>query len=143
MDRLLRRDDAPLLLIEANGHMLTQYGKEPQDIIASLERYGYRCFLIDSRSHGCLVPVGSTDLQPECVADYLAFKSVPAELAPWYVGPPFDRSELVQRIIRTTTTRDDYHIHRSYGERVLAAAPEWVLEDAAIQELQHGLRSSA
>ena len=140
MTSLLRREDAPPVLIEANGHMLRHYGAEPKDILARLEAKGYRCFLVDSATPGSLVPVSSNDLlQAECVADYLAYKSVPALGQSWMIREPFSRAEIVSRIIETTETYDAHRIHRSYGERVIDGAPQWLKEDDGIEALKQVL----
>ena len=129
-EQLLTRDDAPLLLIEANGHMLHQYGYVPGDILAALEHHGYRCHQIDSRSAGGLVPVSATDVQPECVTDYLAFKTEPERLSPYWVDRPFERAEVIRRVL--ATCRDEQQPHREYGARLLAMAPAWLLEDELV-----------
>ena len=42
MSNLLRRDDAPPILIECNGHTLAHYGSTTHELRAELERFGYR-----------------------------------------------------------------------------------------------------
>lgn len=140
LEQLLARNDAPPLLVEANGHMLSQYGHVPEEILAKLEGYGYRCYLVDSSSPGRLVPVDSDVPQPECVADYLASKSIPDQLAPWWIDRPLERAEIISRWVRTTETHDDHRIHRTYGERLMARAPIWMKEDERVKNLQGCLR---
>ncbi len=130
MSNLLRRDDAPPILIECNGHTLAHYGSTTHELRAELERFGYRCHFIDSSLPNRLVPVSADQVQPECVADYLAFKTTPQTLAPWFVGPPFGRAELVERVL--TMCRDPDVDHRAYGASVLSGAPAWMLAHPAI-----------
>jgi FkbM family methyltransferase len=130
LERLLVREDAPPLLIEVNGHMLHHYGHVPSDVLVVLERHGYKCHQIDPGPARRLVPVDSADIQPECVTDYLAFKTVPEELSPWWVDRPFERAELIRRV--AATCRDEQRPHREYGGRLLATAPAWLSEDESI-----------
>jgi FkbM family methyltransferase len=141
LEKLLGHDDAPPLLIEANGHMLHQYGHVPGDVLALLERHGYRCHQIDPGSDRRLVPVRSADLQPECVADYVAFKTTPEGLAPWWIDRPLERAEIILRVV--ATCRDSELIHRLYGARLLETAPQWLLEDEAVKEVKHILEDEA
>jgi FkbM family methyltransferase len=139
LKRTLDRDEAPLLLVEANGHMLHQFGREPGDLIAALQRYGYACHRIDPGSDRRLVPVSSTDLQPECVADYLAFKTMPESLAPWWVDRPFERADVIRRV--AATCQDEQLQHRVYGAKLLAAGPAWLLEDESIRRVRRALEA--
>ena len=140
LERLLGREDAPPLLIEANGHMLNQYGSSPGDVLAALERHEYKCHQIDPGSERRLVPVRATDLQPECVTDYLAFKVTPAGLDPWWVDAPFDRAELIRRVLATCL--DDNSSQREYGARLLAVSPAWLLQDESVQAVRSTLGDS-
>lgn len=110
--------------------MLHHFGHVPGDVLAVLEHHGYKCHQIDPGSARRLVPVDSADVQPECVTDYLAFKSVPQGLSPWWVDRPFDRAEVIRRV--AATCRDEQQPHRDYGARLLATAPSWLLEDESI-----------
>jgi FkbM family methyltransferase len=139
LERTLGRDDAPPLLVEGNGHMLYQYGHIPGDMLAALERYGYKCHQIDLESVGRLVPVSSTDLQPECVADYFAFKTTPKELDPWWIDRPFERADVIRRVV--ATCQDENLPHREYGARLLASAPPWLLEDEAVKKALRALEA--
>jgi FkbM family methyltransferase len=130
LERLLVREDAPLLIVEVNGHMLHHYGYVPGDVLVVLERHGYKCHQIDPGPARRLVPVNSADVQPECVTDYLAFKSVPVGLSPWWVDRPFERAEVIRRV--AATCRDEQQPHREYGARLLATAPAWLSDDELI-----------
>lgn len=138
MKQLLGADDAPPILIEANGHMLYQYGHSPGDLIAALETYGYHCYLIDNRR---LAPVDAADLQPDCVADYLAFKASPERLEPWEIGEPLDRAEVIKRLLATCNAAEQPT--RAYGERVLCSAPGWLWADEKVQKVVHAFRQES
>ena len=133
----LARQDAPPVIIEANGVALHGYGYAPRDVLDALEQHGYRCYLIDPPPGHRIVPVGSDDLQPEAVADYIAFKDLPSRLLPWSIAPPLTRHEVISRVLATCTHEDIYH--REYGARLLASAPRWLVEDDSIQELKASL----
>lgn len=134
MYRCLARQQAPQVIIEVNGHALHQYGHDPREALAELEQRGYRSYLIDPPPGHLLVPVDSTDLQPETVADYIAFKEVPERLAPWSIGPRLERPDVIRRVV-ATCTHDNLH-HRQYGARLLVDGPDWLLEDESIAELR-------
>jgi FkbM family methyltransferase len=128
----LARSDAPVIFIEANGHMLHQYGHNPSEILALLERFGYRCHLIDPGEGKRLIPVAAVDVQPECVADYAAFKDIPQMLAPWWVDKPFERAEVIRRVV--ATCEHDEPPHRAYGRRLLSdSTPAWLANDPAVK----------
>jgi FkbM family methyltransferase len=130
--QILDRIDAPPVLVEANGHMLHAYEHTPGQLLTRLEQFGYKCHLIDPGTTRRLVPVDSADPQPECVADYLAFKTAPTGLGPWWIDDPFKRAEIVRRVV--ATCRDGESAHRQYGARLLASAPAWLLEDETIRD---------
>jgi FkbM family methyltransferase len=139
MTELLTRPDAPPILIESNGHTLAHYGATTHDLRAVLEGFGYSCHLVDSSLPYRLVPVDADQLQPECVADYLAFKARPPELGPWFVSAPFGRAELVERVLSMCRDRSEHH--RAYAAAVLRVAPIWMLAHPAIAAGMHALRS--
>lgn len=139
MSELLGRPDAPPILIESNGHTLAHYGASTQELRAALELHGYRCHLIDTSILHRLVPVSADEVQPECVADYLAFKETPADLAPWFVGAPFGHAELVERVL--TMCRLPDVDHRAYAARVLRDAPVWMRAHPAILAAVEDLRA--
>jgi FkbM family methyltransferase len=141
MERLLGREDAPPLLVEVNGHMLHLYGHVPRDVLAALECHGYKCHQIDSGPTRRLVPVCSTDVQPECVTDYLAFKEVPEGLSNWWVDRPFERAELIRRV--AATCQDEQQPHREYGARLLATAPAWLSQDESLIGVGEALEADA
>jgi FkbM family methyltransferase len=139
LEQLLGRDDAPPLFVEINGHMLHQYGHVPGDVLAALEHHGYKCHQVGPGPSKRLVPVGSGDPQPECVADYFAFKVVPEKLAPWWVDGPFERAEVIRRVV--ATCQEEQLQHREYGARLLAAGPGWLLEDESVRRARHALET--
>ena len=135
MTSLLDRPTSPVIFIEANAHMLGHYGRAPKDVLRKLEGHRFSTYLIDSTARGVLVPVTPDDIQTECVADYVAFKSMP-DLGAWRIRSPLDPEELVERVIRTTQTTDPDRIHRSYGEGLIDAAPTWLKDHDAVRALQ-------
>jgi FkbM family methyltransferase len=141
LERVLIREDAPPLLVEVNGHMLHHYGYVPGDVLAVLERHGYKCHQIDPGPARRLVPVDSADVQPECVTDYLAFKSVPEGLSPWWIDRPFERAEVIRRV--AATCRDEQQPHREYGARLLATAPAWLSQDESLIGVGEALEADA
>jgi FkbM family methyltransferase len=138
MRGLLDRPDGPPILIESNGHTLAQYGATTHDLRAALGRHGYVCYLIDGSLEYRLVPVSAAEVQPECVADYLALKTVPTDLAPWFVSPAFGRAELVERVL--TMCRHASVDHRRYAAQVLREAPVWMLAHESIRAAVLDLR---
>jgi len=130
MSELLSRPDAPPIVIESNGHTLGHYGATTHELRAALARHGYACHLIDGSITNRLVPVSAAEVQPECVADYLAFKHEPESLAPWFVAAPFGRAELVERVL--TTCRHQEADHRRYAVGILSEAPVWMLAHTMI-----------
>jgi len=138
MTALFDPTSSPVIFIEANAHMLAHYGQAPRDVLRELEAHRFDTYLIDPTAPGVLVPMGSDDMQTECVADYVAFRTMP-ELGSWRIGSPLDREELVERVIRTTETADPDHIHRSYGEGLISAGPSWLKGHDAIRALRDRL----
>jgi FkbM family methyltransferase len=127
----LDRDNGPVVFVEANGHMLHQYGHLPQDVLMVLEAHGYQCYLIDSQTAKRIVPVSASDLQTECVADYVGFKTTPANLAPWRIDEPFERAEMVQRVCASCEHKD--LPHREYARRLLSGpTPTWLSRDPRV-----------
>lgn len=81
MQRLLGGPAA--LLCESNGARLAAYGHTPRAVLSALAAHDRRCFLF---LPGRLTPVARGEMQPSCVVDYLAVRSV----EPWArfeVGP--------------------------------------------------------
>lgn len=114
MPRLLSQADAPLILFESNGHTLHLFGESPNRLLSTIEAFGYQCYLVDS---GRLVPVAADDLQPGCVEDYLAAKTLP-QLPSWPVAPPLAFDEIVTRILATAVY--DHPAIRIYIGRALS-----------------------
>lgn len=139
LTNLLSREQAPPLLVEANGHMLHEFHYKPSDVVGFLENRGYKCHWIDpNMDEQRLVPVSAEDLQPECVSDYIAFKRRPDNLAPWSIDEPFSRAEVVERLVKTCNSGTGPE--HWYGARLLDAArsgngPAWLLENARIAQL--------
>ena len=95
MARLLRRSDAPPLLVESNGHTLAPFGETPCSLKATLVAYGYRIFQVERRR---LIPVAIEELQPTTVVDYLAVKSTGLPPHGWRVDAPMTPRERLRRV---------------------------------------------
>ncbi len=127
MSQLLARDDAPVILYESNGHMLSLFGETPNHLMATLEGFGYRCYLVQP---GRLIPCQSGDLQPECVVDYAAIKHLPVTLHSWQVAPPMSLEDRISRIL-SSCAHPNRHI-RAYIVRALAKADSSILSDPRV-----------
>ncbi len=96
MENLLR--GPAVLLCESNGARLAASGHTPRTVLSALASHGRRCFLFQP---GRLMPVGRGEMQPSCVVDYLAVRSV----EPWaaaVVGP----MTAAERRARVTAERE-------------------------------------
>lgn len=138
MERLLRRDDAPLLLFESNAAGLEIYRRTTDEVLRTLEGFGYRHYLVDHHELGRLVPVEAGDVQPECVMDYLAVKRLPDDLSPWRVQP-FTRRELTVRVLTACT--DPHPPYRKHPAVALQTGPGWLVDQPAVREALRALRS--
>ncbi|HEY2154550.1 MAG TPA: FkbM family methyltransferase, partial [Isosphaeraceae bacterium] len=123
MANLLRRVDAPPILVESNGHTLEFLGETPRSLKAALEAYGYRVYLVDRPR---LVPVAVGELQPTTVVDYLAVKRTPIPPRHWRIDAPMSSRERVRRVRASfRSTIDDDH---RYIARALDGAPGWLAD---------------
>jgi FkbM family methyltransferase len=117
MSRLLSRADAPLVVYESNDHTLSWFSETPRHLLAMLEEFGYRNYLVKP---GRLAPVRAGDLQTEMVADYLAAKHLPAVLPGWRVEPPLTSKQTAAMILASSV--DPHEQQRAYVGRALAEA---------------------
>ncbi|HEY7427575.1 MAG TPA: FkbM family methyltransferase [Gemmataceae bacterium] len=138
MARLLARDDAPLVLFESNAAGLESYGQTTADVQAALEQLGYSIYLLDPHHPGQLVPVRSTDAQPECVLDCLAAKRLPALLDPWRVVPR-TRTEWTAWVLGSST--DPHPPYRRHFAVATRTGPRWLRAELAVREALQRLRS--
>jgi FkbM family methyltransferase len=127
MSRLLVRADAPTIVYESNGHTLQLFGETPNHLIAALERFGYQNYLVEP---GRLVPVQSSDLQAECVVDYLACKHQPDSLQDWRVEAPMTLEGTVARVLSSCSHPSEFH--RAYIAHSLAGAGHSVLSNRKV-----------
>jgi FkbM family methyltransferase len=123
MANLLRRPDAPPILVESNGHTLEFLGETPRSLKATLEAYGYRVYLVDRPR---LVPVAVGELQPTTVVDYLAVKRTPVPPKGWRVDAPMSTGERVRRV--RASFRSAIDDDRRYIARALDGAPGWLAD---------------
>ena len=137
MRQLLSRK-APLVMFESNAAGLEHYGRKPGEVLAALEGFGYRNYLIDHHDPGRLVPVSAGDVQPECVMDYLAARSLPDDLSPWRIRP-FTPQELTDRILAAFL--DPHPPYRKHLATILRHGPAWLVEQPAVRDALAALRS--
>jgi FkbM family methyltransferase len=123
MSGLLRRADAPPILVESNGHTLEFLGETPRSLKATLEAYGYRVYLVDRPR---LVPVAVGELQPTTVVDYLAVKRTPIPPRRWRIDAPMSTRERVRRVRASFRSGIDHD--RRYIARALDGAPDWMAD---------------
>ncbi len=94
MAELLSGDHAPFILYESNGHTLRLFGETPEHLMATLEGFGYHCYLVDGNA---LIPCHSGELQMDVNVDYLATKHPIGTLSDWHVREPLSVQEKIDR----------------------------------------------
>jgi FkbM family methyltransferase len=127
MAGLLSRPKGPVVLFESNGQALQYFGHTPQQLAAVFREFGYQRYLVKS---GRLVPTRPDDLQPECVANYLAVKGTPPALLDWRIVAPRSREQTIGAIIAEARAAPVYE--RAYLARALAEAEASVLSDPRV-----------
>jgi FkbM family methyltransferase len=127
MTGLLGGVDAPPILFESNGFTLGLLGTDPSHLLAFLEAFGYRCYLVQP---GRLIPTGFRELQPELCVDYITTKNPLPTLQDWPISPPMSPEERVTRILSSCVHRDRFA--RAYIARALAAADSAILANPRI-----------
>jgi FkbM family methyltransferase len=128
MRGLLSGPDAPVIIYEANGHTLSFFGETPNRLIAALEAYGYRNYLIEP---GQLLPVHSRDLQPDCIVDYLATRQPLAMAGAWQVTQGMTQQQMTAKALATCAYPHEHF--RIYIARALASANKAVLANPEVQ----------
>jgi hypothetical protein len=118
--------------------MLRIRGQRPQDVKAELASTGHWSFLIEPER---LIPVGPRDVQPEVVADYLAVRQIPTNLAGWEVGLPMSRDELLAKVLTYAAAQTVEH--RRHVALELRDAPPWLAEHEAVKAALAALRRDA
>jgi len=118
MTKVLDGLHAPIILYESNGHVLSLYGKTPQQLKAALETFGYRNYILDS---GKFIPVRSGDFQAQTVIDYLAIRNPPTTIRDWELRSPLTLDETISKILSSCSSSNEDH--RAYIARALASAP--------------------
>jgi FkbM family methyltransferase len=127
MTQLLSRADAPSILYESNGHTLHFFGETPSHLMALLEGFGYRCYLVES---GSLIPTQSSDLQLECNVDCLAVKHLPGRLDRWRIASPMGFDERIAKVLSSCADPNS-HV-RAYIGRTLENADSLMLSDSRV-----------
>ncbi len=131
MANLLRRADAPPILVESNGHTLDFLGETPRSLKATLEAYGYRVYLVDRPR---LVPVSVAELQPTTVVDYLAVKRTPVPPRRWRIDRPMSARERIRRVRASFRSSVD---ERRYITRALDSSPGWMAMERGLPAASH------
>ena len=126
MSGLLRRPDAPPLLVESNGHTLSLFGETPGSLKATLAAYGYRIFQVERRR---LFPISVDELQPTDVVDYLAVKSTPVPPRGWRIVRPLTTRERLRRVRASLASPIEHD--RVSSRRALARSPSAIRTDVA------------
>ncbi len=135
MTRTLSRPDAPPLFVESNGHTLAFFDKSPDDLKRTLERFGYRNYLIE---RGRLAPVKVGDLQPTTVSDYLALKQIPVALKSWRADRGLTTDEVVSRVLASALSPNADE--RRYIAKSLVSAPRGLRAHATVRHVVEGLQ---
>jgi chromosome segregation ATPase len=127
MSELLRKDNAPVILYESNGHTLNFFDKTPQDLVAALENLGYSNYFWKQEA---LVLFRQNDFQAENLVDYLAFKRIPDGLQGWLIKPSLTEEEIIDEVI--SCCNHTHHHHRGYTARALARASHFILSNQKV-----------
>ena len=125
MTRTHARGVRPAMVFECNGAMLPQLGSSIQALREAIAALGYEALMIDHLRPLTLVETPVDAVQTECVTDYIAFVSRPAELEQrWTVEPPFSREQTLARLLETAA--DAAIGYRRYAAEVLRTGPAWL-----------------
>jgi FkbM family methyltransferase len=128
MAQLLARADAPLLVYESNGFTLGFFGETPNSLLATLEGFGYRNYVVEP---GQLLPVSSEELQAECLVDYFALKTRPAKLRDWQIRSPRTYLETVSQVVSACSHPVENHC--VYTARALCGADPSILSHPEVR----------
>jgi FkbM family methyltransferase len=135
MGGLLRRDDAPIILFESNGHTLQYFGESPQTLLAALEGFGYRNYLV---AENRLIRTRAATVQPDCIVDYLAVKEdLPSTWHGWQVVGHLGDDEYLARL--EATARFPHEHYRAYVARALRGADWARLANPRVAAILEGL----
>lgn len=139
MADLLGGDGAPPVLFESNGHTLHFYGARPTDLLAEMDRLGYRSHLVEP---GRLVTVPPGQTQVQTVVDYLAVKGSLDGLAGWRVDEPLSLDERISRLLQQCQGSSPYlQGQRAYVGQALEVAEPEILARPEVQALLAELRA--
>ena len=141
MTELLAQPQPPVVFYESNGYTLDVFGETCQRLKAAFSQFGFQSYYVDS-SRARLVPIEPDDMQPDCVADYLAVKSSARALwfrgrqrtiGAWPVARRLGRAEWLGWL-RSACGRAASVEERSHLVRELARAPAWARDDPVASE---------
>jgi FkbM family methyltransferase len=127
MEGLLSRDDAPVVLYEANTQTLEFFDNAAGDLRAALERHGYTSYNVEP---GRLIPSRPDELEPQSCINCLAVKG-PPDIPGWRVTGPRSREQTIQKVIGESLSARAFD--RAYVARVLAQADPGIRSDRRIR----------
>ena len=140
MTELLAQPQPPVVFYESNGYTLDVFGETCQRLKAAFSQFGFQSYYVDSsRVTRTIEP---DDMQPDCVADYLAVKSSARALwfrgrqrtiGAWPVARRLGRAEWLGWL-RSACGRAASVEERSHLVRELARAPAWARDDPVASE---------
>jgi FkbM family methyltransferase len=116
------------LILESNGHTLNLFGHSPGTLLEELCAAGYRTWQVRGRS---LVPMEPSELQFECVVDYLALRNGSACPRGWRIGSR--RAAAAQARLAAAACRDSNPCVRAHAARTLRLADAAMLSRASIR----------
>lgn len=131
MPHLLGRPDAPVILFESNAKTLLEFGETPSGLLRALESFGYSTHYIDRLNDNRFAKLSSNDLQPDCIADFIAFKSLPESLKTSHLDP-LTREELTARLLSHASSHE--WPNRWYAASIFRDAPRWLSENPLIKQ---------
>jgi FkbM family methyltransferase len=118
MQKLLAGPSAPPMVFESNGHTLRLFNRNTYALRSAVERLGYQLYQVGPAR---LVPVRSSDPQPNVVTDYLAAKQTPS-IPGWTIDKPLDIEQLASQIHTVAAGEEVERIHVAF--ELKAAAQE-------------------
>lgn len=130
MSALLSGPEAPVMLFESNALSLGTFGESPATLRTALEQMGYATFYVDRETPRRLMALGSRDIQPDGVSDFLAFKERPASLDAWRIDE-YSQEAVKQRLL--AHAQSSHWEDRWYAAQLFGNGPSWLLEDDQVR----------
>lgn len=128
-ETLLKRPDAPAIVIECNAFVMRETSPDPGDLLRRLEQFGYTLYRVAPPPGK---PIGiwrweAAQFQPDVVCDYLALKGRTAEDAGLSVSPPLTLADSAEMVV--------HEVNRGSADHRIAMA--WSLQFAPQELLAH------